>query len=298
MKETIFVVDGNFYLHRAYAVTRAVHREFGVALNSMFIGMICKDMAAVRAKKILVAFDGCKVFRYDVYPYYKANRHESHEPVDNTIPGREGAKEIYTYLDGLKAILNEIKISVISHDQYEADDCCCSAAKQYGDLGYRVVIGTRDKDSFQYLREDVELYDSSFKVRGEPRPRYIKAEDVKELKGVEVKQMRTLQALTGDAIDNIPSIMSLRQAKRLILEYGTVKNAIKSNEEYKQLLVPRMEDLKRNVKLVTLVDSVDLPKAESLSVPRLVLDEELKRNLPKSYFNCIDYLNPRTGSLF
>lgn len=297
MKPTIFIVDGNYYLHRAYAVTRAVHRDFSIALSSLYIGMICKDMAAVRAKKLLICFDGPAVFRFELWPYYKANRREAHTAVDNTAPGREGAKEIYTYLDGIKALLTEIGMPFVQYDKYEADDCCCSAAAQYKD-SYNVVIGTKDKDSYQYLDTDVSLYDSSYKVHGEAKPRYITANMVKELKGVEPSEMRTLQALTGDAIDNIPEILGPRQAKLLIKKYGTIKNAMAKDKEYHDMLLPKLEELKRNAKLVTLIKDVKLPKAADLIVKKAVLDEELKNNLPKAYFNLIDYLYPKTNSLF
>ena len=299
MKETIFVVDGNFYLYRAYSVTRAVHRDFGIALLSMFLGMISKDTVAVRAKKLLVCFDGPSVFRYKIYPSYKANRHENQAPVDNTIPGRETAKEIYTYLDDIKALLTELKIAWIQKDEYEADDCCCSASYKWKDQ-FRVIIGTKDKDSYQYLdaEKGVELYDSSYKVKGEPKPRYIDAKLAEELKGIPIKRMRAYQALIGDAIDSIPEIVQPRIAKRIIKEYGTIKRAVTENEEYKQMLVPKFEEIKRNAKLVTLVKDVELPEANELIVKRVSLDEELKRNLPKAYFNMLEYVSPKAKSLF
>lgn len=297
MKSTIFVIDGNWYLHRSYAVTRAVHRDFGDALYSMFLGMLCKDAAAVQAKKLLICFDGPACFRFKIYPLYKANRREQHTAVDNTIPGRETAKEIYTYLDGLKALLTELKLPWISYNEYEADDCCCSASYKYKN-DYRVIVGTKDKDSYQYLDENVELYDSSFKVKGEPHPRYIDAKLAEELKGIKISQMRAYQSLIGDNIDNIPEILSSRQTKKLLKDYGSVKEAIKQNKEYKELLLPRLEDIKRNAKLVTLVKDVKLPEVNELAVKRVNLDEELKRNLPKSYFNYIEFACPKSRSLF
>ena len=298
MKSTIFVIDGNWYLHRAYAVTRAVHRDFGTALYSMFIGMICKDTAAVQAKRLLICFDGAANFRYKIYPSYKANRHESHAPVDNTIPGRETAKEIYTYLDGLKALLTELNIAWIQKEKYEADDCCCSASYKYK-KDYKVVVGTKDKDSYQYLdaENDVQLYDSSYKVKGEPKPRYIDAALAEKLKGVPIAQMRAFQSLIGDAIDNIPEIVSAKQAKKILLEFGSIKTALQS-AEYKNILLPRLEDIKRNAKLVTLVKDIELPEASELLAKRVILDDELKRNLPKSYFNYVEYACPKSRSLF
>ena len=71
-----------------------------------------------------------------------------------------------------------------------------------------------------------------------------------------------------------------------------------NNEEYKKLLLPKLEELKRNAKLVTLVDNVELPEESILKPSKIVLDKELKQNLPKPYFNLIDYIYPKTNSLF
>lgn len=296
MNNTIFVVDGNWYIWRAYSVTRAVHRDFGTAFLELWLGMICKDCTAVRAKNLLVCFDGSNIFRYKIYPMYKANRRESHAAIDNSIPGRETAKEAYAYIDDIKALLTELKICWIQDDKYEADDCCCSASYKWKS-SYNVVVGTKDKDSYQYLDENVRLYDSSYKIKGEPHPRYIDAALAEKQKGVPINRMRAYQSLIGDAIDNIQEIVSPKIAKKIILEYKTIKDALR-DDKYKLMILPRLEDIKRNSKLVTLSKNVDLPSIAETSIKRVIIDEELKRNLPKAYFNLIEFACPRSGSLF
>lgn len=293
--ETIFVVDGNWYCWRSWAVTRAVHRDFSIAMTSMLIGMISKDMAAVRAKKLLICFDGEKNFRYDLYPMYKSSRHED-KPIDNSIPGRENVKPVYEYFPIIKEWLDKIQFKWIQYEKYEADDCCCSAAKRYKDQ-YRVVVGTKDKDHYQYLDDNVCLYDSSFKVNGEPKPRYIDVKLAEELKGVSIKKMRLLQALNGDKVDDIPQLFSLRQSKDIINRLGSLKAAM-NDEKYADSIKANLEAIKLNGKLVTLLDIVEVPDVNALTVPKLQLDDYAKQNLPKSYFNLIDFLHPKTMSLF
>ncbi len=293
--ETVFVVDCNWYTYRAWAVTRAVHRDFSVAMSAMLIGMLSKDMAAVRAKKMLLCFDSKKNFRYDLLPTYKSSRHED-KPIDQSIPGRENVKPVYEYIDIIKDYFNKIGFKWIEVEGYEADDCCCSAAKKYAKT-HRVIVGTKDKDHFQYLSENIIIYDSSNKVNGEPHPRYIDVKLAEELKGVPIEKMRLLQALNGDKIDDIPQLFSLRQTKDIIHRYGTLKAAMQ-DDIYATAIKTNLEAIKLNGKLVTLVDTVPVPEVHELSIPKAVLDDQLKQDLPKSYFNLIDYLHPKTMSLF
>lgn len=56
-------------------------------------------------------------------------------------------------------MLTELGICYCQPEIFEADDVACSAAYKYS----KVIVGTKDKDSFQYLSDKVSLYDSSFK---------------------------------------------------------------------------------------------------------------------------------------
>ena len=94
MKNKLFAVDGNWYLHRAYYTINPKYREVKDALTYSFLSMICKDACMTGCNHLLVAFDGPEVFRYKLYPEYKANRSEAKE--GTAI--REGFKDVYEYL--------------------------------------------------------------------------------------------------------------------------------------------------------------------------------------------------------
>lgn len=287
-----FIVDGNWYLHRCYFTIKPLHRSVDQAIVYAFLAMICKDALATGSSHLLVAFDGPEVFRYALYPKYKANRSSNIE--GSSI--REGFKDVYSYLPCILSVLSELGITWLQPRKFEADDVLCSAAKDYSTSG-PVYVGTKDKDSYQYLTPSISLYDSSNREHGELKPKYIRYKDVKSIKGVKPEQMASLQCLTGDAIDNIPKILTPNKAKKLLAEFKTINDAIKS-DKWKDQLVPNLNLLKINSKLVKLRDDVEVPNWVSIVPPRKNLDEEYKRNLPKSYFNYIDFVHPKAKRLF
>lgn len=262
----------------------------------MFLSMICKDALAVRATHLLVAFDGANVFRYSKDPNYKATRNHNNndcERFKNSLG--ISVSEIYNYLPDIISLLTELGISYCQPDTFEADDVGCSAAS----LWKNVIIGTKDKDSYQFLREDVSLYDSSYKKDGKPYPRYITKEIAEKSKNIPVDRMVLYQTLIGDKIDNIPSVLSPAKARNLINKYHTYKNIIKNCDDSTRIhLKANTARMMLNKELVTLRKDVPLPDLNTLKVGRKNLDNCLKKYLPKSYFDYVDFVCPRTNRLF
>lgn len=293
MKNNLFVADGNWYLHRAYYTINPKHREVKDALVYSFLSMICKDACKTGCNHLLVAFDGPEVFRYKLYPEYKANRSEAKE--GTAI--REGFKDVYEYLPFVLQTLSELDFTWVQPRKFEADDVLCSCASVYCEEFDHIFCGTKDKDAYQYLNEKVSLYDSSFKVNGEPKPREITFNDVPKLKGVPASKMAAYQCLIGDSIDNIPQVLHPAKAKKLLKTYPTIKSALKS-EEYRKELLPHLEKLKLNAKLVSLRKDVELPEISTLKIKRKEIDNDLRKFLPKNYFLLLEKSCPRTKGLF
>ena len=288
---SVFVIDGNFYLHRVYYTINPSVRTVEQALCYAFVALICKDALFCKADKVLVAFDGPEVFRYKLYPKYKANRS------DNKSEGvmREGFSDIYSYLPCLLSHLADIGLPFIQPRKYEADDVLCSAAVQYSKY-CDVYCGTKDKDAYQYLKGNIALIDSSAKYKnGDHYIKVIHASDIQGIKGVPANRMLQYQTLIGDKIDNIPSILSPAKAKQLLSNYKSINDAL--NGEYSDLK-KRAADLKLNYKLVKMVDDVALPDLQSLKIRRQDLDNETRKSLPSYYFDLVEFSNPRSLSLF
>lgn len=271
---SLYGVDGNWYLHRVFHTQPEQSKDPASLMARRFLSMICKDAVATRCKNLVVAFDGDKIFRYDIYPSYKGER-------------GEGSK-VYDYLDGLKTYLDSAGIQVFHFPKYEADDVLCSIASQ---STVPVVIGARDKDAFQYLRQGVRLYDSSNKLKGKPAPRYIAHTDVPVmLKGIAPEQCVDYQTLIGDAIDNVPQLVTPAKARKGIATYETLKSWIAADDAIRAELREKKEQLVLNRKLVKL--KADLP----IKIQQVCWKDV--SDFPQPYADLKTFCNPKSRGLF
>lgn len=277
-KERIFVVDGNSYAWRAFCTLKG-NREVSSAFPFHLTSMICKDAFAVKAKYLLVAFDGPDNFRYDVYPEYKSARREKQGktgggPASSTTG-------IYSYLPAIKNYFLHAGIPYYMPDKFEADDVLCSIATKYHSE-YDIVCGTRDKDARQFLREGVRLYDSQHKTEDKkPAPIYITHEDVYE--GVGCDRVLDYQTLVGDRVDSIPSIMGPKKAQAVLAAHRSL-NAWASSATGKELdfIQMKAEEIRRNRALVKLsTEALPDTQPHTWKISKQIPDMDL----PQSYYN-------------
>lgn len=268
MKTKILGVDGNWVLHRAYHVTAKVEPEKRASsIKRLFISMCCKDAIAFKANRMLVAFDGARIFRYKVFPAYKGNREQ------------DSSGTPYDYLEGLIEYLEYLGIPYLQNHKYEADDVLCSLAKQHTDP---VGISTRDKDAYQYVRAHVTLIDST-----QDPPRKVRYEDVERLFGLPPERCLDLQTVLGDKIDNIPQLVSRAKAIAGIKKHGTLASWVNAEPatfkgKKKQLAVNRT--------LVRLVPDIKLPST--------LVKWNKTANEVAAYIAFREFANPKTKGLF
>jgi len=276
----LLVIDGNWYLHRCF-FTLKTSRPIEDVLPMNFVGLVCKDAAAVKATHLLIAFDGPNVFRYKLYPEYKANRGGGKNDSEE-----EGGKDIYQYLPHVRKLVEELGWVFKQNSKHEADDIGASAAAQYT---LPTVIGTADKDSYQLLSARVRLYNSTTKP-----PIFIDEKRAVKRKGVAINQMVMFQTLIGDSTDNIPELMSPGKAKKMIQQYGSFKKwYAKGTAEDKRWLNVNTVALRLNRKLVELVTDLALPDIEELKVPK-----KTRQGMTRAWYEYQDFLYPKTKGLF
>ncbi len=286
----IFVVDGNWYLHRVFHTQNEGSKDPGAAMAYRFAAMVCKDALAVKAKRILVAFDGNNIFRFRLSKEYKANRREDKEDVD-LLHNKEGMvsdEGVYQHLELVMSYTAELGIPVVQYSEYEADDVLCSVAARNPD----VVIGGRDKDSCQFMRKKgLGFYDSSFKVKGKPAPRMIRYEDVEKMMGVPPELCLDLQTIIGDGVDNIPQLYPKAKSIKGLKKWGSLREWLQGDKEFAKLMRKSKAQLYLNRKLVALKSDikVDIPNIEwRKSHPKL----------PLAYVHLKDFCNPKSRGLF
>lgn len=281
VKPKILGVDGNWILHRVFHTTTYETSDKGRAIAYNFLSRVCLDAIAVKATHLLVAFDGSSVFRYDLYPEYKGQRGDN--------------SEVYAFLPEVKRLLKAAGITVIHRKKFESDDVLRSLAEAYPYDVASVVLGTRDKDAYQGLREGVQLYDSSYRVRGELRPRFVSAADVLDIFGVPAgRPALEYQILFGDGTDNVPHLMGAATAKKGLLKWGSIKAWCKGDPKMAAWFRENRDRLVLNRSLVELRADVALPELEDL----LVGPPSDVKAMPKPWHAMNDMMHPKSKGLF
>jgi 5'-3' exonuclease len=116
-----------------------------------------------------------------------------------------------------KALCSALGLTVLAHQDYEADDLIGTALHVARANGHRSVIVSADKDLSQLLAGLDEQWDYA---RGQ---RWSHA-GVKARHGVEAHQIADYLALTGDAVDNIPGVPGVgsKTAAVLLAHFGSL----------------------------------------------------------------------------
>lgn len=268
---TTLGVDGNWVLHRAFH-PQGKSSDPGATIRRVFVSMVCKDALTVKATRLLVGFDGARIFRYKLYEEYKANRGGS----DGVSP--------YDYLDGLCEYLEYLGMPYIQNHKVEADDVMCSLASQ---VDTPVVVSTKDKDSYQFVRPNVRLIDSSAK----PEPVLTSYKQVEAKFGVPPELCVDLQTLTGDRIDNIPTLMARAAALKGLRKWGSIVKWAAKDTEFRKFAKANVDALNLNRKLVRLLPDLKLPETA-------IKWNKTNDGVPNSYIALRDFANPKSKGLF
>ena len=228
----LFLVDGSSYIFRAYHALPPLSRKSdGLQINAVlgFCNMLWKLLRDLdpqeRPTHLAVIFDKSEhTFRTEFYPAYKAHRPEA--PAD-LIPQFAYIREAVRAFD----------LPCLEQAGYEADDLIATYARMAGSAGARTTIVSSDKDLMQLVGDSVLMYDT-MKDRRIGRPEVI------EKFGVPPEHVIEVQALIGDATDNVPGVPGIgpKAASTLIAELGSLDRIL--NEDPHALDVELTERLK------------------------------------------------------
>ena len=196
-------------------------------------------------------------FRDEEFEAYKANREE--------MPS-----ELAQQLPYIRKVLEAMRLPIVEHPGYEADDTIGSLARQAAEHDVDVFVVSSDKDLMQLVGGRVLFLNP---MKGD---QIYDEEGVKEFMGVEPKQVIDLLALKGDSVDNIPGAPGIgdKGAKQLIQDYGSVEGAIEHAAEvkrktYRESLQNNVDQILLSKRLATI--AVDAPV--ELDLEKLGRDE-------------------------
>ena len=251
-KPTLLLIDGHSLAFRAfYALSPDSFRTpDGQHTNAIhgFISMLLNILSAEKPTHLAVAFDlSRESFRTEEYPEYKGTRGE-------TPPEFMGQTEL------LREALNAMNIKNITRDNYEADDILASLADQAADQGFKVLVVSGDRDTFQLIREDTTIL---YPVKGVLNLARMDDEAVYAKYAVHAKQYPDLAALVGETSDNLPGIPGVgpKTAAKWLQQFGSLQAIFDSAEEISgkvgESLREHMQLAVRNRRLNHLVRDLD-----------------------------------------
>ncbi len=245
----LILIDGSGYIFRAFHALPPMTRPDGTPVNAVFgfAQILERFLSQNVSTHIAVIFDTARTtFRNEIFPAYKAHRPE---PPEELIPQFALIREA----------TEAFGVCRVELPGFEADDLIAAYAKAFEAQGGRVTIVSSDKDLMQLIRERVIMLDP---IKQKP----IREPEVLEKFGVAPNKVAEVQALAGDATDNVPGVpgIGVKTAASLLTEYGDLETLLARAGEIKQpkrreLLQTHAEMARISLRLVTLDDNAPLP---------------------------------------
>lgn len=223
MKKLV-LIDGNSIMNRAfYGImgSKALTSKDGKYTNAIygFLAILFKLIEDENPEYMAVTFDlKAPTARHKLYDGYKANRKGMPEELAEQMPI-------------IKDILRAMNIDIIEKEGYEGDDIIGTLSRYGEKQGLEVIILSGDRDTFQLATDKVIIKIPRTKA-GKTETELFDRNKVKEVYGIEPKQLIDVKGLQGDTSDNIPGVPGIgeKTALSLIQKYKTIDNLYKKLE--------------------------------------------------------------------
>ena len=239
---TLYLIDGNSYIYRAYHAIRQLSNSKGLRTNAIFgfTKMLLKLFDDKNPEYAAVPLDSKgPTFRHEIYDQYKANRPPMPDDLVEQLPY-------------IKTIIQKLGVKMIEMPGYEADDIIGTLAKKAEEKGFNVVVVTGDKDFRQIISDKTSLWDT---MKDKETDLNVLLEEY----GLKPSQIIDLMGLSGDSSDNIPGVKGVgeKTALTLIKYYGSLESVYEHIDEIsKKKLKENLENSHDNAilskKLVTI----------------------------------------------
>ena len=281
-KPTLLLIDGHSLAFRAfYALSPDSFRiPSGQHTNAVhgFISMMLNILQNEKPTHLAVAFDLSRSsFRTDQYPEYKGTRGE-------TPPEFNGQTEL------LEDALKSMGIVTLTKVNYEADDIIASLADQGSAAGYRVLIVSGDRDTFQLIQDDVTIL---YPVKGVMNLNRMNDAAVVEKYGIHAKQYPDLAALVGETSDNLPGVPGVgpKTAAKWLVQYGNLEGVLKAADEIPGKVGESLREHQglavRNRRLNHLVRDLDMGYTFDAFVLKPVEEDKVRETFAKLHFRSL-----------
>lgn len=229
---SLYLIDAHALIFQVFHAIPEMSSPSGLPTNALF--GFTRDLLFLRTEKkpdyLVCAFDRAEpTFRSEIYADYKAHR----PPMPTDLPAQ---------IPMIQECLEAMRVPVLSHPRYEADDILATLAVEGERQGMDVLICTTDKDCRQLISDRVRMYNLR-KHASFDRDALLKDW------GITPEQVVDFQTLVGDSVDNVPGVPGIgpKTAAKLLQELGTLDNIVANIDTLaaKKLLRAGLEDALR-----------------------------------------------------
>ena len=220
MAGKIVLLDGYSLMYRAFhALQSPMSAPDGTPTNAVhgFVMMLLKTVEEEKPEKLAVAFDvHAPTLRAQRYADYKGTR----KPMPDELRAQDPI---------IRELIVRMGLPILELTGYEADDILGTVSARCEREGREAVIVTGDRDSFQLSGEKTTILYTKKGISDTVR---VTPEYIKEVYGLEPKQMIDVKGLMGDASDNIPGVPGVgeKTALKLIAQYGSLEKVLDTAE--------------------------------------------------------------------
>jgi DNA polymerase-1 len=259
----LYLIDASHFIFRAYHALPPLENVHGVQVGAVygFLSMILKIINANNINYLGVVFDSkAPTFRHTLYSAYKANRPPP-------------PPELSIQFGMVKDACIAFDLPVIQKDGLEADDLMATYAHHMAQENRHTTFISSDKDLMQLISPHINMLDPVKNV-------VIDTEAVKAKFGVSPDQLCDMQALMGDASDNIPGVPGIgpKTAATLIQSFQSLDGIYDHLDDItrprvKELLITHRDNAFLSQKLAKLCTDAPRPlPMDALSFKGITLD--------------------------
>jgi DNA polymerase I len=223
--DRVILIDGSGFIFRAYHTRGDLRRPS----DDMPVGAIqgfCEMFGTLLRRRdvicepthLAIVFDRSrKTFRTGIDSDYKANRQALPEDLKVQLPFIRQAVEAFS-------------VAQADQEGFEADDLIATYARQAVEAGADVTIVSPDKDMMGLLRPEISLFDpmgeGHFVTEADVLAKFFCAPD----------RVWDVQALAGDAADNVPGVpgIGVKTGGELISQFGDLETLLANAHSIKQ----------------------------------------------------------------
>ena len=216
MGEKLVLLDGYSLMYRAFhALQSPMSAPDGTPTNAVhgFVMMLLKTVEEEKPEKLAVAFDvHAPTLRAQRYADYKGTR----KPMPDELRAQDPI---------IRELIVRMGLPILEMAGYEADDILGTVSARCEREDREAVIVTGDRDSFQLSGEKTTILYTKKGISDTVR---VTPEYIREVYGLEPKQMIDVKGLMGDASDNIPGVPGVgeKTALKLIAQYGSLEKVL------------------------------------------------------------------------